>query len=284
MKNALEAKKAEPEAEYVACCLGPLPQESATILEQVGLPAPKLIEKVGEGDKVILVDHNESTQMVDGIADAEIVEVVDHHRIAGDVVTGNPILYLNIPVGSTATIVTKLYEQLGVEVTPAIATVLLSAIMTDTVITKSPICTDYDLFRQKSLVPSLARSLPNSVLRYLRCAAATTIFPVEELCTHDSKEFKKGDDVYMVAQHETVTLDVAMEREAEYREFLRQKVAENGYKFALLLVTDIFNEGSKFICEGDVAPVSEAFGIDATKAEWVDGILSRKKQVIPPLS
>ena len=144
LKNALEAKKAEPEAEYVACCLGPLPQESATILEQVGLPAPKLIEKVGEGDKVILVDHNESTQMVDGIADAEIVEVVDHHRIAGDVVTGNPILYLNIPVGSTATIVTKLYEQLDVEVTPAIATVLLSAIMTDTVITKSPTCTDYD--------------------------------------------------------------------------------------------------------------------------------------------
>ena len=88
----------------------------------------------------------------------------------------------------------------------------------------------------------------------------------------------------MVAQHETVTLDVAMEREAEYREFLRQKVAENGYKFALLLVTDIFNEGSRFICEGDVTPVSEAFGIDATKAEWVDGILSRKKQVIPPLS
>ena len=107
---------------------------------------------------------------------------------------------------------------------------------------------------------------------------------VEEVCTHDSKEFKKGDDVYMVAQHETVTLDVAMEREAEYREFLKAKVAENGYKFALLLVTDIFNEGSKFICEGDVAPVSEAFGIDATKAEWVDGILSRKKQVIPPLS
>ena len=65
---------------------------------------------------------------------------------------------------------------------------------------------------------------------------------------------------------------------------LKAKVAENGYKFALLLVTDIFNEGSKFICEGDVAPVSEAFGIDATKAEWVDGILSRKKQVIPPLS
>ena len=64
LKNALEAKKAEPEAEYVACCLGPLPQESATILEQVGLPAPKLIEKVGEGDKVILVDHNESTQML----------------------------------------------------------------------------------------------------------------------------------------------------------------------------------------------------------------------------
>lgn len=151
LKNALEAKKAEPEAEYVACCPG---SASSGIRNhsRAGWPAcPQLIEKVGEGDKVILVDHNESTQMVDGIADAEIVEVVDHHRIAGDVVTGNPILYLNIPVGSTATIVTKLYEQLGVEVTPAIATVLLSAIMTDTVITKSPTCTDYDLVQAEKL-------------------------------------------------------------------------------------------------------------------------------------
>ena len=275
LKNALEAKKAEPEAEYVACCLGPLPQESATILEQVGLPAPKLIEKVGEGDKVILVDHNESTQMVDGIADAEI---------AGAVVTGNPILYLNIPVGSTATIVTKLYEQLGIEVTPAIATVLLSAIMTDTVITKSPTCTDYDLVQAEKLGAIIGKKPTEFGLEVFKMRGGDNDLSVEELCTHDSKEFKKGDDVYMVAQHETVTLDVAMEREAEYREFLRQKVAENGYKFALLLVTDIFNEGSKFICEGDVAPVSEAFGIDATKAEWVDGILSRKKQVIPPLS
>ena len=253
LKNALEAKKAEPEAEYVACCLGPLPQESATILEQVGLPAPKLIEKVGEGDKVILVDHN-------------------------------PILYLNIPVGSTATIVTKLYEQLGVEVTPAIATVLLSAIMTDTVITKSPTCTDYDLVQAEKLGAIIGKKPTEFGLEVFKMRGGDNDLSVEELCTHDSKEFKKGDDVYMVAQHETVTLDVAMEREAEYREFLKAKVAENGYKFALLLVTDIFNEGSKFICEGDVAPVSEAFGIDATKAEWVDGILSRKKQVIPPLS
>ncbi len=284
LKNALEAKKAEPEAEYVACCLGPLPQESATILEQVGLPAPKLIDKVGEGDKVILIDHNESTQMVDGIADAEIVEVVDHHRIAGDVVTGNPILYLNIPVGSTATIVSKLFEQLNVEVTPAIATVLLSAIMTDTVITKSPTCTDYDLVQAEKLGAIIGKKPTEFGLEVFKMRGGDNDLSVEELCTHDSKEFKKGDEVYMVAQHETVTLDVAMEREAEYREFLKAKVAENGYKFALLLVTDIFNEGSKFICEGDVAPVSEAFGIDATKAEWVDGILSRKKQVIPPLS
>lgn len=284
LKNALEAKKDTVQAEYVACCLGPLPQESATILEQVGLPAPKLIDHVEAGQQVILVDHNESTQMVDGIEEAEIIEVVDHHRIAGHVVTPNPILYLNIPVGSTATIISKLYEQLGVEVTPAIASVLLSAIMTDTVITKSPTCTDYDLVQAEKLGKIIGKVPTEYGLEVFKMRGGDNDMSVEEVCTHDSKEFKNGDAVYLVAQHETVTLDVAMEREAEYREFLKGKVAENGYEFALLLVTDIFNEGSKFICEGNVARVSDAFNIDATQAEWVPGILSRKKQVIPPLS
>lgn len=284
LKNALEAKKDAPEAEYVACCLGPLPQESAAILERTGLTAPQLIEFVGSGDKVILVDHNELTQAVDGLADAEVVEIVDHHRISGDITTGNPILYLNIPVGSTATIVSKLYEQLGVKVTPAIAEVLLSAIMTDTVITKSPTCTDYDLVQAEKLGSIIGKNPTEFGLEVFQLRGGDNDLSVEELCTHDSKEFKKGDSVYMVAQHETVTLDVAMEREQEYRQFLAKQVAEKGYEFALLLVTDIFNEGSRFICEGDVSRVSAAFGIDATKAEWVPGILSRKKQVIPPLS
>lgn len=284
LKNAVEAKKAEPEFDFVPCCLGPLPQESATILEQVGLEAPRRIESVEAGQKVILVDHNEATQMVDGIADAEIVEVIDHHRLAGDVVTGNPILYLNIPVGSTATIVSKLYERLDVEITPAIASVLLSAIMTDTVITKSPTCTDYDLVQAEKLGAIIGKAPTDFGLEVFKMRGGDNDLTVEEVCTHDAKEFKNGDAVYLVAQHETVTLDVAMEREAEYRAFLADKVANNGYDFALLLVTDIFNEGSKFICEGNVERVSEAFGIDATKAEWVPGILSRKKQVIPPLS
>ena len=140
----------------------------------------------------------------------------------------------------------------------------------------------------KGIVDGLKDNLKNEMaerkVESLSTDRYTVRWTVVLISKFNSKEFKKGDDVYMVAQHETVTLVVAMEREAEYREFLKAKVAENGYKFALLLVTDIFTEGSKFICEGDVAPVSEAFGIDATKAEWVDGILSRKKQVIPPPS
>lgn len=284
LKNAVEAKKPEVEAEYIACCLGPLPQESATVLAQVGLSAPRLIDHVSAGDKVTLVDHNEATQMVDGIEEAEIVEIIDHHRLSGNVTTGNPILFLNIPVGSTATIVSKLYERLDVEITPAIATVLLSAIMTDTVMTKSPTCTDYDLVQAAMLGDIIGKVPTEFGLEVFKMRGGDNDMSVEEICSHDAKEFKSGDAVFLVAQHETVTLDVAMEREEAYREFLAQKVAENGYEFALLLVTDIFNEGSRFICVGDTDRVSKAFGIDATKAEWVPGILSRKKQVIPPLS
>ncbi|MDO5335316.1 MAG: manganese-dependent inorganic pyrophosphatase [Coriobacteriia bacterium] len=284
LKNALEAKKDAPEANYVACCLGPLPQESATILERTGLPTPELISSVAAGEKVILVDHNELTQAVDGLEEAEVVEVIDHHRISGNVTTGNPILYMNVPVGSTATIVSGLYELFGVEITPAIAEVLLSAIMTDTVITKSPTCTGCDLAQADKLGAIIGKKATDFGLEVFQMRGGDNDLSVEELCTHDSKEFKKGDATYLVAQHETVTLDTAMEREQAYREFLAAQVAEKGYEFALLLVTDIFNEGSRFICEGDVSRVSEAFGIDATKAEWVPGILSRKKQVIPPLS
>lgn len=142
--------------------LGPLPVESAWILEQNDIAEPVLIENVNpverDGEevkqKVILVDHNEIGQAAPGIENADVVEIIDHHRIA-DVSTANPILFLNLPIGSTATIVTLQFRQTGIELPDSIARVLLSAILTDTVIMKSPTCTQVDVDQVNFLADKL---------------------------------------------------------------------------------------------------------------------------------
>ena len=139
LKNKLDGDN-----HYKAVRLGPLPAESELVFTEFGVEAPELIDHVDEGQKIILTDHNELGQAVAGIDKAEVVEIVDHHRIA-DVSTANPILFLNLPIGSTATIVTLQFRQTGIELPDSIARVLLSAILTDTVIMKSPTCTQRDI-------------------------------------------------------------------------------------------------------------------------------------------
>lgn len=230
--------------------------------------------------KVVLVDHNETRQAVDGIEEAEIVEILDHHRIA-DVTTSNPIRFLNLPVGSTATIVAMEFRSQGVEIPPSIAAVLLSAIMTDTVILKSPTTTDVDR-EQVALLSDIAGVDPTEFgLAIFRCRGGEGEIPVEKLVGADSKEFPFGDATVLIAQHETVDLAAVMEREDEIREQLRHLVAEHGYEFVLLMVTDIIAEGSQILCEGNARAVSRVLGVDGAVAggTWMPGVLSRKKQV-----
>lgn len=228
--------------------------------------------------KVILVDHNERSQAANGIDEAEVVEIIDHHRI-GDVSTVNPIRFLNIPVGSSATIVTMQYREYGVEIPRGIAAVLLSAIMTDTVILKSPTATETDREQAQYLGKIIGEDPTEFGLKVFQCRGGDADMDVETLVSADSKEFQVGDDTVLIAQHETVTLDAVMEREDEIRAYLKELVATHGYDFVLLLVTDIFAEGSQFVVEGNHAKIDRVFGIDSSHSVWMPGILSRKKQV-----
>ena len=234
--------------------------------------------------KVILVDHNELRQAVDGVEDAEVVEVIDHHRIA-DVSTANPIKFLNLPVGSTATIVSLEYEREGVEITPAFAEVMLSAILTDTVILKSPTATPIDEAQVKKLSAIAGLDAVEFGSQLFKCRGGEAEIAIEDFVGADSKEFQVGDATILIAQHETVDLEGAMEREDEARAYMKRLVAEKGYGFALLMVTDILAEGSQFICEGDCRTVNRAFGIDVDVpgGVWMPGVLSRKKQVAAPI-
>ncbi len=230
--------------------------------------------------KVVLVDHNETRQSVPGIQEAEVVEIVDHHRIA-DVMTANPIQFLNLPWGSTATIVASEFRKHGVEVPKPIAAALLSAIMTDTVILKSPTTTAADHDQAAFLAGILGTDPTEFGLEVFRSKGGERELTVKELVEADSKEFMLGDATVLIAQRETVDLAAVMAREDEIRGHMRALQEAHGYEFVLFMVTDILAEGSQFLCEGNRRVVNRVFGIDCkgVGGTWMPGVLSRKKQV-----
>jgi manganese-dependent inorganic pyrophosphatase len=230
--------------------------------------------------RVVLVDHNEKRQAAPGIEDAEVVEIIDHHRIA-DVSTANPIQFLNLPLGSTATIIALEYRKSGVEIPKSIAAVLLSAVLTDTVVLKSPTTRQIDREQAEYLAGIVGTDVQSFGLSVFKSRNAGEVISVQQLVEADSKEFPVGDKVVLIAQHETVDLEGALEREEEIREHMRGILNSKGYEFVLLLVTDILAEGSQFLVEGNKKIVENVFGIEVNDegGNWMPGVLSRKKQV-----
>ena len=284
LKNEL-AKRAGSDAVYEACRLGGLPPETEWILGENGIEAPRLIESLSEGQQVILVDHNEALQSADGLDAAEIAEIVDHHRLGG-LVTAQPLRFNAKPVGSTAAIVAREFEIEGVELPESIAALLLGAMLTDTVIMKSPTTTDFD----RDMIARTAKTLGVDPVEYgmdiFKCRSNPAELPIDKLVNADAKEFelKNGNKVY-IGQFETVDLKAVLGRESEIREAIKALVAEKGYQFVLFFATDILAEGSQFICEGDTQFVSDVFGVNLNDGEsaWMPGVLSRKKQVAAPI-
>ena len=255
----------------------------AVILDDAGKPAGIVTRSdvaVRPHRKVILVDHNEIRQAAGGIEEAEVVEIIDHHRIA-DVATVNPIKFLNLPVGSSATIVAMEFQREGIEPPVAIAAVLLSAIMTDTVILKSPTTTLFDEQMAAYLAGIVGCDVVQFGMEVFKCRGGDDDMPIDKLVAADAKEFAVGEGVVLIAQHETVNLEAIKAREQEMRAYMRELIERNGYACVLLMVTDIIAEGSQFYCEGNRRLVNRAFGIECTGegGTWMPGVLSRKKQV-----
>lgn len=278
LKNQLDADN-----EYKAVRLGPLPAETQLIFDEYGLEAPELIDHVEEGAKVVLTDHNELGQAVEGIEHAEIVEIVDHHRIA-DVTTASPIPFINLPLGSTCSIITELYRFFDVDVDEATAACLLSAVLTDTVILKSPTATDTDAEIVEELSGKLGVDATEFGMKLFKSRGGDDDVTVSDICNRDSKEFNFGGKKVWVAQYETVDLEGLRSRTADVAAEVEKICADGGYDAALMLLTDIIQEGSDFIAAGDVAFIEDAFGISfADGPVWMPGVLSRKKQVAAKL-
>lgn len=273
---------------YTACCLGPLPAESAKLLEDAGVPAPTLIDAVepaaegAEPQQVVLTDHNEPGQSVAGLENAVIAGVVDHHRF-GDFTTAAPLHIVALPWGSSCSIVAKLFEVLGVEPTGTQAKLLLSAMMTDTLMLKSPTATAVDA----AIAAKLGEQLGVDPVKFgmeVFLSRPSGSFTPEQMVGNDIKLFEVGGKKLLIGQYETVDKSRALGMVPEIREAMRAYRADKGADGIVLCVTDIMEEGSQVLLEGDTAAAQKGLEIeDVAEGVWMPGVLSRKKQVAAPI-
>jgi manganese-dependent inorganic pyrophosphatase len=237
----------------------------------------------GNRRRVVLVDHNETAQSAEGIEDAAVVEIVDHHRV-GDVQTARPILFLNLPVGSTATIVARRFEDLGVEIPESLAGALLSAVLTDTVLLRSPTTTEIDRHVAERLAVRSGVDAMRFGMEVYRARSAGQVFSAERVVAADMKEFRAGDLRVGIGQHETVDLASVLAHEDEIRSAMESLRASQGFDLFVLMLTDIVEEGSRILACGNVRVAERALGIDlAAGSAWMPGVLSRKQQVAAPI-
>ena len=273
---------------YTACCLGPLPAESAKLLAELGVAEPTLIDAIepaaeGSGQQlVILCDHNEPAQSVPGIENATIYGVVDHHRF-GNFTTAAPLHIVALPWGSSCSIVAKLFEVLGVEPTDAQAKMLLSAMMTDTLMLKCPTATATDAAIAKQLGEQLGVD-PVKFGMEVFLSRPSGSFTAEEMVGNDIKMFEVAGKNLLIGQYETVDKSRALGMIDEIREAMRAYQASKNADGIVLCITDIMEEGSQVLLEGDTAAAQAGLKIeDVAEGVWMPGVLSRKKQVAAPI-
>ncbi|PKQ20081.1 MAG: inorganic diphosphatase [Actinobacteria bacterium HGW-Actinobacteria-6] len=229
--------------------------------------------------RVILVDHNEISQSAPGVAEASVLEIIDHHRV-GDVQTSSPILFINLPVGSTATIVAERYRELCVEPPVGMAGLLLSALLTDTVLLKSPTTTDTDREVARRLAERVGVDAVEFGMDMFRARSQGRRFSAEEAVRADLKEYRVGDAVIAIGQIETVELADVMDHRDELVSVMEAMRLARGYDLLMLMVTDVVREGSEIVASGRVRLAERALGIElGSGSAWMDGVLSRKKQV-----
>ncbi|MEE1372286.1 MAG: DHH family phosphoesterase, partial [Parolsenella sp.] len=234
------------------------------------------------GQLVVLTDHNESSQSVEGLKDATVLGVVDHHRI-GDFETATPLHYIALPWGSSCTIVAKLFEVLGQELTDVQAKLLLSAMMTDTLMLQSPTTTDVD----RAIAAKLGEQLGVDPVKFgmeVFLSRPSGSFTAAEMVGNDIKMFEVAGQKLLIGQYETVDKSRALGMIDEIREAMRAYQADKGAEGIVLCLTDIMEEGSQVLFEGETAVAQKGLGIaDEHDGVWMPGVLSRKKQVAAPI-
>ncbi len=232
--------------------------------------------------RVVLVDHNEASQSVPGLEEAEILEIIDHHRLA-DIQTNNPIYVRNEPVGSTNTIIASMFQDRGLMPSAAMAGMMAAAILSDTVMFKSPTCTSRDIRTAERMARIANVSLDE--LGKAIFSASVGNKTAEEMFYTDYKEFHIAGYDLAVAQITCVDSPELLSRKEEFLTLMRKTAKEQGFSLVMLMLTDVLLEGTQIIYVGDDETIQQAFNVQPKDSTaFLPQIMSRKKQVIPMLS
>ena len=236
--------------------------------------------------KVIQVDHNERGQSVDGLEDAEVLEIIDHHRVA-DIQTSNPIFFRNEPIGSTSTIVAKCFFERGLTPSKTAAGLLCSAIISDTLLFRSPTCTpqDEEICRRLAEIDGIS-SVEDYAKEMFKAGTSLKGKTVEQIFNQDYKPFSIEDIKVGIAQVNTMDIDGFMPLKEEMLAYMNEKAKESSLDMVMLLLTDIITEGSQVLVVGERSDIAEK-AFNATLVDntaFLPGVLSRKKQVVPPVT
>lgn len=268
---------------YVPAAAGTINAETKFVLDHFSVPVPETITD-GKGKKIVLVDHNEVGQAVENIKEATILEVIDHHKI-GDITTPNPIFFHNEPVGSTATIVSAMYDQHKVPISREMAGVMISAILSDTVLFKSPTCTAKDKEEVAKLAKITGEDFQEYGIAMLTAKSDISSKTAMDIVKGDYKHFDFAGTKAGVGQIEVMDLSVLAPRKKDILETMEKVRKDEGLSFVLIMLTDVMKEASDLLFVG--TPVDKFEKAFAGKMEnnsiYKKGVLSRKKQVIPPL-
>ncbi|WGV58301.1 manganese-dependent inorganic pyrophosphatase [Brevibacillus brevis] len=266
--------------------LGVISSETAFVLNYFQVKEPRLVETVAnEVNGVILVDHNERQQSANDIEKVQVVEVIDHHRIA-NFETSNPLYFRAEPVGCTTTILKKMYKENGVDIPKEMAGLMLSAIISDTLLLKSPTCTEQDVAAAHELAEIAGVNLEAYGLDMLKAGADLSDKTIEQLLTLDAKEFQMGNAKVEIAQVNAVDVNDVLARQSELEAAMNANIAEKGLDLFVFVVTDILNNDSVAIALGSATQaVEKAYQVTLVDNKAVlKGVVSRKKQIVPVLT
>lgn len=275
--------------EATAYALGAPSEETQFALDHFGVAAPKVIEKaaeVADADTILaLVDHNEAQQSLPDRGDYRIWSVIDHHRIA-NIETVEPLNYRAETVGCTSTILYKMYNEQGVDIPKDMAGMMLSAVISDTLLMKSPTCTPEDEAAIIALAALAGVDYNTYGLDLLKAGTNLSAKSCEELLDLDAKSFPMGNATVRIAQVNTVDVNDVLTRKAELTELMQKNSEKEGYDLFVLLITNILDSNSTALITGtETAKVESAFGVTVTDGlAELAGVVSRKKQVVPPLT
>ena len=273
------------DAEAVA--LGTPNEETAFVLDYFDVKAPRVVKSAQEEgvDQVILTDHNEFQQSISDIKDVQIIEVVDHHRVA-NFETANPLMMRLEPVGSASSIVYRMFKEHNVEVPKEVAGLLLSGLISDTLLLKSPTTHATDPAVAADLAEIAGVNLEEYGLAMLKAGTNLSSKSAEVLIDIDAKTFELNGNKVRVAQVNTVDIADVLSRQEEIEAAISASIKDNGYSDFVLMITDILNSNSEILALGsNPDKVEKAFDfVLENNHAFLEGAVSRKKQVVPQLT